>query len=82
VSNRRTIFKSTVSVLAILSVWAFLAPFLAENLIVEKPLEHADVIFVLAGSSAYIERTRKAALIYKRGVAQKVVLTNDGEAAG
>ena len=68
--------------LAILSLWTFVAPFLAESLTVEKPLDHADVILVLAGSSVYIERTQKAALLYKRGVAQKVLLTNDGGKAG
>ena len=76
------VFRATVLVLAILSAWTFVAPFLAESLIVEKPLDHADVILVLAGSSAYIERTQKAALLYKRGVAQKVLLTNDGGKAG
>jgi len=68
--------------LAILLVWSFLAPFLAERLIVERPLDHADAILVLAGSSAYFERTRKAALIYKAGVAPKVLLTNGGGQAG
>jgi hypothetical protein len=81
-NRRRNIFKSMIFVLAILSVWALLAPFLAERLIVEKPLDHADVIFVLAGSGAYVERTRKAALIYEGGVAPKVLLTDDGARAG
>ena len=48
----------------------------------EKPLDHADVILVLAGSSAYVERTHKAVLIYEQGIAQKIVLTDDGEQAG
>ena len=68
--------------LAILSVWTFIAPFLAERLIVTRPLDHADAIFVLAGSAAYVERTQKAALLYGKGVAPKVLLTNDGEKAG
>ncbi len=71
-----------IFVLAMLPVWSFLAPFLAERLIVERPLDHADAILVLAGSSAYFERTRKAALIYKTGIAPKVLLTNDGGQAG
>jgi uncharacterized SAM-binding protein YcdF (DUF218 family) len=45
-------------------------------------LEKADAILVLGGSAVYIERTRKAAEIYKRGVAPKVLLTNDGERSG
>jgi uncharacterized SAM-binding protein YcdF (DUF218 family) len=81
-NRRRNIFKSMAFVLAILSVWTFVAPFLAESLIVEKPLHQAEVILVLAGSSAYLERTHMAALIYKAGVAPKVILTNDGGAAG
>jgi len=79
---RRAISRSAVLLLAIFSVWTFVAPFLAEGLIVQKPLDHADVILVLAGSSAYIERTQKAALIYKNGVAPKVLLTHDGGKAG
>ena len=71
-----------INFLAILLAWTFLAPFLARALVVEKPLGHADVILVMAGSSAYVARTHKAAIIYKQGVAQKIVLTDDGEQAG
>ena len=74
--------KLLINFLAILLAWIFLAPFLAKALVVEKPLGHADVILVLAGSSAYVERTHKAVLIYEQGVAQKIVLTDDGEQAG
>jgi uncharacterized SAM-binding protein YcdF (DUF218 family) len=63
-------------------VWSFLAPFLAERLIIEKPLDHADVIIVLAGSAAFVERAQKAALIYREGVAPKVFLTDEGTNAG
>lgn len=63
-------------------VWIFLAPFLAENLIVEKPLEKTDAIFVLGGGSVYQERTQKAAEMYKKGIAPKIFLTNDGEQGG
>lgn len=45
-------------------------------------MHHADAIVVLAGSAAYIERTHKAAFIYKQGAAQKILLTSDGEQAG
>jgi uncharacterized SAM-binding protein YcdF (DUF218 family) len=63
-------------------VWIFLAPFLAERLIVEKPLERADAILVLGGSSAYLERTQKAAEAYKKGVAPQIFLTDDGLQGG
>jgi len=68
--------------LAIFVVWIFLAPFLAEYLVIERPLDHADAIVILAGASAYLERTRTAAHLFKKRVAQKVLLTNDGEQAG
>lgn len=64
------------------AAWIFLAPFFAERLIVEKPLEKADVILILAGSSVYIERTNRAAEIYKRGAAPRIVLNDDGTKTG
>lgn len=75
-------FKISIALLFLLATWIFLAPFLAENLIVEKPLERADAILILAGSSVYIERTNKAAEIFKQGIAPKIVLTDDGERTG
>jgi len=63
-------------------VWVVCAPFLATRLIVEKPMDKADAILVLGGSATYIERTRKAAELYKTGVAPRVFLTDDGERAG
>jgi uncharacterized SAM-binding protein YcdF (DUF218 family) len=63
-------------------IWIFLAPFLAENLIVEKPLERVDAILILGGSSTYIERTTKAAELFKKGIAPKILLTNDGLQGG
>ena len=80
--NRSRAFKFSVGFLVSLAAWIFTAPFLAENLIVEKPLAHADAILVLAGSSVYQERTRRAAEIYKQGVAPKIVLTDDGTKGG
>ena len=78
--NRR--FKILIICLTLIFGWALVAPFLAESLIVEKPLEKADAILVLGGSSVYIERTRKAAEIYKSGVAPVIFLTDDGERGG
>ena len=62
--------------------WVLLSPSLATYLIVEKPLEHADAIIVLSGSAVYKERTRKAAELYKQGVAPRIFITNDCENAG
>ena len=75
-------FKITLYSLVFLFGWITLAPFLAERLIIEKVLEKTDAILVLGGSSVYIERTQKAAEIFKKGAARKVFLTDDGERAG
>src|SRR5215213_2244586 len=75
-------FKWLIGFLLFLIVWAFFAPFLAKNLIVEKPLEKADAILVLAGAHTYPERTQKAAELFRNGVAPKIFLTDDGEPAG
>jgi uncharacterized SAM-binding protein YcdF (DUF218 family) len=76
------LLKVALGLLAAFICWVFLAPYLAERLIIEKPLERADAIMVLGGSAVYLERTQKAAEIYKQGVAPKILLTDDGERAG
>jgi len=75
----KRIWKFVIPLIFLFLIWIFTAPFLATNLIIEKPLEKADAIFVLSGSGTYIERTNKAAELYKNGVAPKIILTNDGE---
>lgn len=75
-------FKVTGFFLLLFLLWIFVAPYFAEYLIIEKPLEKADAILVLGGSRTYLERTRKAAELYKNGVATKIYLTDDGEFAG
>lgn len=75
-------FKVLIAFLPAFIIWLFLAPLLARNLIVEKPLEKADAILVLAGAHTYVERTQKAAELFKSGVAPRVYLTDDGEQAG
>lgn len=74
--------KLLIVTLIAVVVWVVSAPLLATSLIVEKPLEKADAILVLGGSATYIERTQKAAELYKQGIAQRVFLTDDGERAG
>lgn len=74
--------KAALIVLALFLAWIFAAPLLAENLIVEKPLERADALLILGGASTYVERTRKAAELYRAGVAPKILLTDDGERGG
>lgn len=82
VKKRGFIFKSLLILLISFLIWIFAAPFLATFLIVEKPLEKADAIFVFGGSSVYIERTRKAAELFKQGVSNKIFLTDDGTRGG
>jgi uncharacterized SAM-binding protein YcdF (DUF218 family) len=75
-------FKFLVIMLITAVAWVVCAPLLATRLIVEKPMDKADAILVLGGSATYIERTQKAAELYKMGIASRVFLTDDGERAG
>ena len=75
-------FKLVIAFFLALLVWIALAPFLAKSLIVEKPLENPDAILVLGGSSTYVERTHKAAELFRQRSAPKIFLTDDGERSG
>jgi uncharacterized SAM-binding protein YcdF (DUF218 family) len=75
-------FKLIIILLLVFPAWFFLAPFLAERLIVEKTLERADAILVLGGSATFGERTQKAAGLYRKGISTKILLTDDGGQAG
>lgn len=74
--------KIVLICLSLFGSGGFLAPFLANFLIIEQPLERADAIWVLSGSSVYQERNREAALAYKNGIAAQIFLTDDGGFAG
>jgi len=58
-------------------VWPFVAWAGAKFLITEAPLDKADAIVVLGGSSSYKERTREAARLLFEGRAQRILITND-----
>jgi len=75
-------FKLITVLLLMVLAWVLIAPYLAERLIIEKPLARADAILVLSGSQAFEERTRKAAALYKQNIAPRVLLTDDGGRAG
>ncbi len=75
-------YKIAIILAALVILWIALAPSLASRLVVERKLEQADVILVLSGSAAYKQRTKKAAELYKQGVAPRILITNDGERAG
>ncbi|MBA2620621.1 MAG: YdcF family protein [Acidobacteria bacterium] len=74
--------RITICFLIALGAWLPLSWMSAEILIVEKPLEKADAIFVLGGSTTYVERNQKAAALYKQGIAPKILLTDDGLQGG
>jgi uncharacterized SAM-binding protein YcdF (DUF218 family) len=77
-SWRSLTWKWISIILAIFAFWIYFAPVLAERLIIARFLDSADVIFVMAGSAAYVPRTRAAAVLYKKGIAPVVLPTNDG----
>lgn len=62
--------------------WLLIAPLLAHLLIVEKPIEKADAIWVLGGSGTFLERTQHAAELYRKGITTKIFLVNDGVFGG
>ncbi len=45
-------------------------------------MSQADAIIVLSGSAVYKERTKKAADLYKAGVAPQIFISDDGAHAG
>jgi uncharacterized SAM-binding protein YcdF (DUF218 family) len=62
--------------------WSLCAWVAARALVVAPDLERADALAVMAGSAAYVERTHRAAEIYRAGRAPRVLLTDDGELGG
>jgi uncharacterized SAM-binding protein YcdF (DUF218 family) len=69
-------------VLVLALLWVLLAWAAARALIVRADLPHADGLVVLAGSSAYVERARLAAQLFRAGRAPVILLTNDNERGG
>jgi uncharacterized SAM-binding protein YcdF (DUF218 family) len=62
---------------ALLCAWPVCAWAAARALIERDELPRADAIVVLSGAGEYVERTRYAAELWRRGLAPKIVLTND-----
>jgi len=67
---------------ALVVLWPLVAWGVARALVVRDEWPRADVIVVLSGASEYVERTRYAAELWRRGVAPKIVLTNDNLRGG
>lgn len=65
-----------------LVIWSVLAWVAAEALIVGSEMERADALVVLAGSSTYVERTHRAAQLFREGRAPLIILTNDNVKGG
>jgi len=67
--------------LLLISLW-FILWLAARLLIVNDPVERADVIVVLSGSSTLIERTHLAAELYAQHRSPTILLTNDNRQGG
>jgi uncharacterized SAM-binding protein YcdF (DUF218 family) len=77
--SRRRVLKVLVLVLA---VWVILAWVAGRALIVKAEIGSADALVVLSGSSSYLERTQKAAELFRQRRAPVVLLTNDHTRGG
>jgi len=77
--SRRRVLKVLVLVLA---VWVILAWVAGRALIVKAEIGSADALVVLSGSSSYLERTQKAAELFRQGRAPVVLLTDDHTRGG
>jgi uncharacterized SAM-binding protein YcdF (DUF218 family) len=74
--------RAILVVLALLLAWLCVAWIAARGLIVKAELQQADAIAVLAGSSTYVERTHRAAQLFREGRAGTILLTNDNLRSG
>ena len=77
--SRRRVLKILVLVVV---VWVVLAWVAARALVVNAEIGSADALVVLSGSSSYLERTQKAAELFRQGRAPLVLLTNDHTRGG
>ena len=80
--NGRLRWRFLRLVLAGALLWPPLAWAAARALIMRAELERPDALVVLAGSSAYVERTHLAARLFREGRAPVVLLTDDAERSG
>lgn len=67
---------------ALAALWIALAPFLADVLVIERPLAHADAIVILSGAADYAQRAQGGAQAFRDGLAPRVLITDDGERGG
>lgn len=69
--------KLILWLVSITAVFLLFVGLLGNWLVISKPLDKADAIFVLAGSANYVERNTEASRLYKLGVAPKILLSDD-----
>ena len=81
IATRRRSVKLVVGAVSALLLW-LVADIAAKLLIVSVPLQRADAIVVLSGSSTYVERTHLAAQLYNSHRADRIILTNDNLQGG
>jgi uncharacterized SAM-binding protein YcdF (DUF218 family) len=62
--------------------WSLVAWIGASLLVVHEPIERADALVILSGAATYVERTQRAAQLFRDGRAPKIILTNDGLQGG
>jgi len=82
VVSRTRLVRALVIACLVIAGWELLAVVAARFLVVRSPLNHADAIVVLSGSAAHVERAEWAAELYRRGLAPKIILTNDNQQGG
>jgi len=81
--SRRRARRLAVSAALAVLLWPPLAWLAAEGLVVDDGASaRADAVAVLSGSSAYVERARAAARLFREGRASLVILTDDGGRGG
>jgi uncharacterized SAM-binding protein YcdF (DUF218 family) len=66
----------------LLGVWAGVAPLVADALVIDRPMEKADAIVILSGAADYAQRAHGGALAFRRGIAPRIILTDDDQRGG
>jgi uncharacterized SAM-binding protein YcdF (DUF218 family) len=81
-NRKRNLRRIFFGLLVLVVAWQPLAWLAARALVVEAPIPSADAIVVLSGSAAYVERTHKAAQLYRQRRSPVVLLTDDQTRGG
>jgi uncharacterized SAM-binding protein YcdF (DUF218 family) len=79
--GRKILIASAVFACALIA-WSLIAPALANLLVAERPLAHADAIVILSGAADYKQRAAGGAAAFREGRAARIILTNDLQKGG